>query len=69
MSQLSAPPLGERQNKGPAFLAVALVFTILASIFVFLRVYVRVWVKPAFGWDDGLIIFATVSLENVLLFL
>ena len=68
MSQLSAPPLVKRQNKGPAFLAVALLFTILASIFVSLRVYVRVWAKPAFGWDDGLIIFATVSLEIYLYF-
>ena len=59
MSQL----LG-RQNKGPAFLTVALLFTILASVFVVLRVYVRIWVKPAFGWDDGMIIFAMVSLKT-----
>ena len=64
MSQLLAPPPGGRQNKGPAFLAVALLFTILASIVVFLRVYVRIWVKPAFGWDDGMIIFAIVSLKT-----
>ena len=61
---LPPPPPSERQNKGPAFLAIVLLFTILASVFVFLRVYVRIWVKPAFGWDDGMIIFATVSLKT-----
>lgn len=49
MSASSQPPAGGRQNKGPAFLTVALVFTIIALMFVLVRVYVRIWVKPAFG--------------------
>lgn len=61
MTASSQPPPGGRQNKGPAFLTVALVFTILAFIFVLARVHVRVWVKPAFGWDDGLVILSMVS--------
>jgi len=56
------PPMG-RQNKGPAFLTVALVFTITALMFVLLRVYVRIWVKHAFGWDDGIVVLSMVSLQ------
>ena len=67
MSSLLLPPPGGRHNKGPAFLTVALLFTILAFISVILRVYVRVWIKPNFGWDDGIIIFATVGLRAHLL--
>lgn len=48
------------ENKGPAFLTVALLFTVLAALTVLLRVYVRVWIKRAFGWDDGIIILSTV---------
>lgn len=58
MSATSQEPLGERQNRGIAFLVVALIFTTIASIVVTLRVYIRVWVKRAFGWDDALIIFS-----------
>ena len=49
------------QNKGPAFIVVALIFTITASIVAGLRVYIRVWIKRKFGWDDRLIIFSLVN--------
>jgi len=63
MSASSQPPPGGRQNKGPAFLTVALVFTIIALMFVLVRVYVRIWVNPAFGWDDGMVILSMVRLR------
>lgn len=64
MSSILPPPPGGRQNKGPTFLAVALVSTILALSFVLTRVYVRVWLKRAFGWDDGMVIVAMVRLRS-----
>ncbi|KAL2058661.1 hypothetical protein ABVK25_001391 [Lepraria finkii] len=56
MSGSLQPPQGGRHNKGSAFLSVALVFTIIALMFVLARIYVRIWVKHAFGWDDGMVI-------------
>ncbi|KAL8767838.1 MAG: hypothetical protein Q9194_005872 [Teloschistes cf. exilis] len=50
-----------RENKGPSFLATALVFTIIALVFVSLRLRVRTWVEHSAGWDDGMIVFSTVS--------
>ena len=49
------------QNKGPAFVVVALIFTITASIVTCLRIYIRIRIKHTFGWDDGLIIFSLVK--------
>ncbi|KAL8673087.1 MAG: hypothetical protein Q9168_002470 [Polycauliona sp. 1 TL-2023] len=49
------------QNKGPAFLAVALAFTVASAVFVLLRVYVRGWIRQCFGWDDGMVIFSMVA--------
>ena len=63
MSGSLQPPQGGRHNKGPAFLTVALVFTIIALMFVLVRIYVRIWVKHAFGWDDGMVILSMVSLR------
>lgn len=63
MSTMLPPPAGGRQNRGTAFLAVALVFTIIAFCFVLTRVYVRLWLKRAFGWDDGMAILAMVRLR------
>lgn len=49
------------ENRGTSFLVVTLFFTILALIFVSLRIYTRIWITRAFGWDDGMIIFSLVS--------
>ncbi|MCJ1347138.1 hypothetical protein MMC31_005359 [Peltigera leucophlebia] len=50
----------EKENRGTAFLVIALFFTILAFIFVSLRIYTRIWITRAFGWDDGTIILSLV---------
>ena len=60
MSEVLGPPPGGRQTKGTTFLAIALTLTIIASIVVTVRVYIRIWVKRTFGWDDGLIIISLV---------
>ena len=69
MSELSQSLPGKRQNKGTAYMIAALTFTVIASVVVSLRVYIRIWVKRTFGWDDGLIIFSLVSNRLRLLFL
>ena len=62
-------PQGGDQNRGPAFLVVALLFFALALLSVLLRLYARVRVLGLTGWDDLLISLAMVSaietLENV----
>lgn len=62
-------PQGGDQNRGPAFLVVALLFFALALVSVLLRLYARVRILGLTGWDDLLISLAMVSaietLENV----
>ena len=60
MSATLQEPPGGRQNKGTSFLVIALTCTIIASIVVALRVYIRVWVKRTYGWDDGFIVASLV---------
>lgn len=43
-----------------AIVVVGLVMLILALIAVSLRIFVRVHVVRAFGWDDGIMLFALV---------
>ena len=50
-------------------MVVALIFTITASIVPGPRVYIRIWIKRTFGWDDGLIIFSLVTRRWVSIFL
>lgn len=59
-SQQSSDAYG-KENKGTAFLVIALLFTTLALMVVGLRIYIRIWISRAFGWDDGMIIFSLVS--------
>lgn len=41
---------------------VAAVFLPVASVAVILRCYVRLRIVRAFGWDDGMMVFALVCL-------
>ena len=57
---------GER-NLGGVINAVALVTLVLATVFVALRVLVRVYlVRWRLGWDDGAIVVAIVSSSSML---
>ena len=60
MNNTIPPPPGGPQNKGPAYQAATWVFTTVAFFLVLTRVYVRIWLKCAFGWDDGMAVFAMV---------
>lgn len=42
------------------FMALTLLFTILSTLFVLLRSYVRIISKRNYGWDDGVIVVALV---------
>lgn len=48
-------------ERGTTFLAVVLIFTALAIVFVLLRIYIRIWIRHSFGWDDGMVIVSMVS--------
>ena len=61
MADALSPSTEGRQNKGPMFLSLVLVFTIIALLVVLLRVYVRIWITRAFGWDDGMVVASMVS--------
>ena len=60
MEALSEPSGGD-QNKGPVFSAFAITFCALACVSVLLRLYVRVRMIRAGGWDDVCICFALVN--------
>ena len=50
-----------RQNIGLELTVVALVFFPLALIAVCLRLFVRLWIVRAAGWDDWHIVLAVVE--------
>lgn len=52
----------DENQRALAVKTVAAVFMPIATIAVMLRCYVRGWVVKAFGWDDGAMVFAAVSL-------
>ena len=54
-------PQGGDQNRGPAFLSVALLFFAFALMSVLLRLFARVRILGLTGWDDILISLAMVS--------
>ena len=48
-------------NWGPAILALTIAFLVLVLIFLFLRIFTRVWIVHQFWYDDAAIILAVVS--------
>jgi len=54
-------PVSSRNNKmaispggrGPEVLGVYTLFLVLTTIFVSMRMYCRLYIQKAFGWDDG----------------
>ncbi|KAH0151756.1 hypothetical protein KCU67_g10121, partial [Aureobasidium melanogenum] len=43
---------------------VSIAFLIPVWVSIFLRVYVRVFMAKAFGWDDGIMILAAMSFTS-----
>lgn len=50
-----------QETRAPVLRAVMWVMSIVPLIVVLMRLYVRVFLKRVFGWDDFIIIIATVS--------
>lgn len=44
-----------------AILVVSIVMMALSIVTVLLRIFVRIYIVRAFGWDDGLMVAALVS--------
>lgn len=61
MATLPSAPLGGDSNRGPGFIACAAITTTAASATVCLRLYVRIQIIYAVGWDDWTILAAMVS--------
>ncbi len=57
----SPPPALGEENKQPGIIATTILVTVLADLFVGLRLIVRKWVTKSIGWDDWTIIAAAVS--------
>jgi hypothetical protein len=48
-------------TRSSQMVGVSIAFLIPVWVSIVLRVYVRVWMAKAFGWDDGIMIVAAVS--------
>lgn len=55
------PNVMSLQSRSTQMVGVSIAFLIPVWVSIFLRVYVRVWMAKAFGWDDGIMILAAVS--------
>lgn len=49
------------RDRSGEYVAIAVVLTVFASVFVAARLWTRIFRTQAFGWDDGFIIAAWVS--------
>jgi hypothetical protein len=49
------------EGRGYEVMAVFLLFLILTTVSCALRVYCRVYIQKAFGWDDRFAVFSWVS--------
>lgn len=54
-------------SRAPLLQGVMWTMAIVPLVFVLMRLYVRAVLKRVFGWDDFIIIIATVSLHSLLL--
>ena len=62
MSSSGAPPHNGDENRQGGILATTFVVTVIASIAVALRMWVRLAIVKKVGWDDYTIIAATVCI-------
>jgi hypothetical protein len=63
MADANAPPIDLSENKGPAILAAMWPLTIVTTVIVAARMYIRSQVVRNMGLDDWLILASMVSLE------
>lgn len=61
----SPPPAPGEDNKQPGIIATTIIVTVVADIFVGLRLIVRKWITKSIGWDDWTIIAAAVRAHSL----
>ena len=59
-----SPNFDDPTTAGPALNVIAILFMLLAYLFVGLRIYVRAWLLRSFGIDDWLMVICLVSRET-----
>ena len=64
MERVQQPPPGGDQNRGYILIVVSSIFTVLASIAIALRIYIRIKLVPSMGSDDYTALVAWVSREE-----
>jgi hypothetical protein len=60
MATWPAPNFVNPVTAGPALNVIAVLFMVLAYVFVGLRIYVRAYLLRAFGFDDWLMVLCLV---------
>ena len=66
MASLESPPAGGDRNTGPALATTIIIFDILATISVLVRLYVRSRVVKQIGLDDVFIVMSLVSVAHLI---
>lgn len=61
MDMSGLPNVMNLRSRSSQMLGVSIAFLIPVWVSIVLRIYVRVYMAKAFGWDDGIMIFAAVS--------
>ena len=61
MDSQSQPPPGGDESRAGSFIALTVTTTGVAGVFVAVRMYTRLAISRAVGWDDYTIILALVS--------
>lgn len=61
MDMSGLPNVMNLRSRSSQMEGVSIAFLIPVWISIFLRIYVRVCMAKAFGWDDGIMILAAVS--------
>lgn len=61
LEAIKTPPAGGDHNNGFASLGMGLARTVVATLCVLLRNYIRLYVTHNFEWDDALIVLAWVK--------
>ena len=61
MSGIGSPPLHGDENRQGGILATCFLVTVIACLFVALRMITRIWIVRSIGWDDYTIVFAALG--------
>lgn len=66
---MDSPQFVTDENRGSGEVALIVVLTVISTIVVMLRVYSKLFIIRAMGWDDGMMVVAVVRTTSTLRFL